>query len=293
MAQLGQRLFSDPRLSSSGRLSCATCHRRGARLRSAQRRSGDARRPRFDAARDARGAVPDVSRAPAELQHRPGRRGARERRPRRAVRARVTHGPRAQDRAGAAQSAANLVPQGGLFWDGRADTLQSQALWPLLTHSRWTAAASPRSRRSCAGRRTPTASSQFSDRRSWRIASLVSEALFARRALPNRGAAFHPYSSKFDAGSRARRASRRPKLRGYRALQRSRRRANCAACHRRSADGRRARRRSSPITSTKRWASRATRRSHVNRDPRFFDLGFVRPVAHRPTRPDALLRDVS
>ena len=32
----------------------------------------------------------------------------------------------------AAQSAANIVPQGGLFWDGRADTLQIQASGPLL-----------------------------------------------------------------------------------------------------------------------------------------------------------------
>ena len=31
-----------------------------------------------------------------------------------------------------AQSAANIVPQGGLFWDGRADTLQIQASGPLL-----------------------------------------------------------------------------------------------------------------------------------------------------------------
>ena len=31
-----------------------------------------------------------------------------------------------------ADSAVNLVPQGGLFWDGRVDTLQEQALQPLL-----------------------------------------------------------------------------------------------------------------------------------------------------------------
>ena len=31
-----------------------------------------------------------------------------------------------------ASSAVNIVPQGGLFWDGRADTLQAQAVEPLL-----------------------------------------------------------------------------------------------------------------------------------------------------------------
>ena len=30
------------------------------------------------------------------------------------------------------QAATNMAPQGGLFWDGRADTLQDQALGPLL-----------------------------------------------------------------------------------------------------------------------------------------------------------------
>jgi cytochrome c peroxidase len=34
--------------------------------------------------------------------------------------------------AGGSGASANIVPQGGLFWDGRADTLQDQALFPLL-----------------------------------------------------------------------------------------------------------------------------------------------------------------
>ena len=66
------------------------------------------------------------------------------------------------------RSAPNLVPQGGLFWDGRADTLQEQALGRCSTRSRWTAAASPRRRevartrpmracsRSCSARRCST-----------------------------------------------------------------------------------------------------------------------------------------
>ena len=34
--------------------------------------------------------------------------------------------------AGGTGASTNIVPQGGLFWDGRADTLQDQALFPLL-----------------------------------------------------------------------------------------------------------------------------------------------------------------
>ena len=35
--------------------------------------------------------------------------------------------------ANTADAAANVVPQGGLFWDGRVDTLQDQAMGPLLS----------------------------------------------------------------------------------------------------------------------------------------------------------------
>ncbi|MFP3632945.1 cytochrome c peroxidase, partial [Burkholderia sp. SIMBA_045] len=38
---------------------------------------------------------------------------------------------KAQKVAGTA-AAPQLVPQGGMFWDGRADTLQQQAFGPLL-----------------------------------------------------------------------------------------------------------------------------------------------------------------
>ena len=40
--------------------------------------------------------------------------------------------PREEDRGQRAGAPAKMVPQGGLFWDGRADTLQDQAMVPLL-----------------------------------------------------------------------------------------------------------------------------------------------------------------
>jgi len=38
--------------------------------------------------------------------------------------------------AGGTGASANIVPQGGLFWDGRADTLQDQALFPAARSQR-------------------------------------------------------------------------------------------------------------------------------------------------------------
>ena len=104
------------------------------RLRPARRWPGHARRPRFVAAGRARRSVADLSGAPAEFQHRPRAETrtiislAWRRWPRSASR-------RARAKKTATQTAAaaaNIVPQGGLFWDGRADTLQDQALFPLL-----------------------------------------------------------------------------------------------------------------------------------------------------------------
>ena len=82
----------------------------------------------------ARRSVADLSGAAARLQHRPRRRrtrtitwaaGA-------AGRDRQDRGARAEDRDADGAECANIVPQGGLFWDGRADTLQIQASGPLL-----------------------------------------------------------------------------------------------------------------------------------------------------------------
>ena len=55
--QVGKLLFFDKSLSASGQMSCATLPRSGARLRSAERPGGAARRPQGDLARTARDAV--------------------------------------------------------------------------------------------------------------------------------------------------------------------------------------------------------------------------------------------
>ena len=143
MAQLGRRVFFDPRLSSSGRLSCASRHspqhaygppgdqpvlRGGPTLSRQGLRAVPSlmyleRQPNFTI-----GPENDENENASLIQAATASRSAR----RKQKTARTT-----------APTADNLVPQGGLFWDGRADTLQSQALVPLLNRWRSTAAASP------------------------------------------------------------------------------------------------------------------------------------------------------
>jgi cytochrome c peroxidase len=131
MARLGQRVFFDRTLSSSGRLSCAQCHSPqrmygppndlpvmdgGPKLASQGVRAVPSlmyleRSPGFSVGADT-GEAPDGASTPSPQPIDPAR-------------AQKTV-------ANTSASAVNLVPQGGLFWDGRADTLQSQARSPLL-----------------------------------------------------------------------------------------------------------------------------------------------------------------
>src|SRR5579862_5464433 len=133
VARLGEQLFHDARLSGSGRLSCASCHSPahafgppgsasvvlgGPRLRTPGVRAVPSlrylyRQPAFSIGPDSAGDSDQViSLAQQALQ--------------------AAGQVRVLKIAGATQrSAANLVPQGGLFWDGRADTLEQQTNGPL------------------------------------------------------------------------------------------------------------------------------------------------------------------
>ncbi|MGH8296931.1 MAG: cytochrome-c peroxidase, partial [Steroidobacteraceae bacterium] len=134
VAQLGKRLFYDERLSGSGRMSCASCHNPafayGPVGRSPVAMGGPhGSTPGFRAVPSLRYLYrqppftigPDIQTAndiPVPLA--------------RQAQAAAGHS-RALKVAQAPQAAAsNLVPQGGLFWDGRADTLEQQINGPMF-----------------------------------------------------------------------------------------------------------------------------------------------------------------
>src|SRR5437016_1521892 len=109
VARLGRDLFFDRTLSSSGRMSCGTCHVPANAY----------------ASRNVAAAIAGVRAMPslryldrAPAFHLGADAGESDESPTAAM------SPRG--------SAGRATPRGGLFWDGRAATLQDQAVFPLL-----------------------------------------------------------------------------------------------------------------------------------------------------------------
>jgi cytochrome c peroxidase len=258
MAQLGRQIFFDRDLSSSRARSCADCH-------SPQHAFG----PPGDAAVMEGG--PALSR--------PGLRAVPslmylERKPN------FSLGPENPEDEAAPSSAATgtvLVPQGGLFWDGRADTLQDQAQAPLLDPDEMDggsiAFVAAKLKRAAYA---PLFAELFGPTILEHGQLLVAEALFAVGRYQIEDPAFHPYSSKFDAWLEGKARFTPAEQRGY-ALFNDKQRANCAACHldQPSADG------LPPLFTDDQYEALGVPRNltlAVNRDPHFADLGICGPA---------------
>jgi cytochrome c peroxidase len=276
MAQLGRDIFFDPSLSASGRLSCASCH-------SSQHFYGPP------------GALPAMRGGPALVTE-----GVRavpslmylERQPnfsvgpddeqnesvslagmaalaQQASRTRKT----AQDTAA---TAANLVPQGGLFWDGRADTLQGQAMFPLLSQFEMDGGTIDRVAAKLRG--VPYAyrfvqlfgPAILASRR-----MLVDEAMFAVARFEIEDRRFHLYTSKYDFWLEGKARLSFTELRGY-LLFNDPKKADCAGCHldQSTPDGR------PPLFTDHQYEALGVPRNPAlaaNHDPAYFDLGICGP----------------
>jgi cytochrome c peroxidase len=132
LARIGERLFHDPSLSASGRQSCASCHSPARSFGPPDARSAELGgpdmtsegiRPPPSLAYLYRQAIFSIGPAAEENDTPPSFSQL-------AQQAQST--ARATKSAGTAPAAAALVPQGGLFWDGRADTLMDQAKGPMM-----------------------------------------------------------------------------------------------------------------------------------------------------------------
>lgn len=132
---------------------------------------------------------------------------------------------------GNAASAANIVPQGGLFWDGRADTLQDQALFPLLDPNEMDGGspeivADKLRHASYAQRFVELFGARVLDNQ--RL--LIAEAMFAAARYQVEEPSFHSYSSKYDHWLEGKAQLSESELRGLQ-LFNDPDRANCAGCH--------------------------------------------------------------
>ncbi len=193
-----------------------------------------------------------------------------------------------------AEAAANLVPQGGLFWDGRADTLQDQAAGPLLNPLEMDGASSVEA---VAARLRHTAyaprfvqlfgTSVFDTPR-----MAVAEALFVRARWSDRGpGACIPTAASSTPGLKARPVSARPRCAAIwcstircvagvwwwcgRWWQRQHK-ANCGGCHldRPTPDG------LPPLFTDQQFEALGAPRNaslSVNDDAGYFDLGICGP----------------
>lgn len=226
VATIGRSIFFDSTLAATGRVSCATCHdphlayaspvlgvdagpsRHAALVRATPSLRYLYRTPNFSVGP----ALADVD--DSLLRHMPA-----------PVAARV------QKSAPATSGESRMVARGGLFWDGRANTLQDQAMGPLLNPAEMANA----SVEAVADRikRAPYAAALarvFGAAVLQSPARLVDEAMFAVARFQIEDPSFHPYSSKFDLFLEGRATLTRAELDGLRAFD-DPKRGNCAACH--------------------------------------------------------------
>ncbi|EJN08731.1 cytochrome c peroxidase [Bradyrhizobium sp. YR681] len=283
MAQLGKEIFYDASLSSSGALSCASCHSPdhaygppndgpvmlgGANLSRQGARAVPSltyldRHPNFSIGPDKGDddKIVDLAQMAAIGQQ----------------------ATRTTKAAGGTGASANIVPQGGLFWDGRADTLQDQALFPLLDPNEMDGGSAEIVADKL--RRAPYVQ-RFVELfgagvlKNQRL--LIAEAMFAVARYQVEEPSFHPYTSKYDYWLEGRALLSESELRGLQAFN-DPDKANCAGCHTSAPtrDG------LPPLFTDHQYEALGAPRNAAlagNRDPGYFDLGVCGP--HRTDIPE-------
>ena len=276
VAMLGKQLFFDPSLSASGRQSCASCHSPadaygppndlsvqigGPHLNQAGYRPPPTLTYLYRQAAFSIGPDPADSDVPVNLN----------------VLATAAQGvQRATKNAGATPAAPALVPQGGLFWDGRANTLQSQAMGPMLdpvemaNTSVDTVAEKLEKSRYADTLRQLFGANLFDNR-----TLAVAEAMFAIGRYQLEDPSFHAFTSKYDDWLEGKARLTHAELRGLK-LFNDPDKANCAACHlsQPTRDGQ------PPLFTDTQYEALGVPRNRTlpaNRNPKFYDLGVCGP----------------
>jgi cytochrome c peroxidase len=217
MALLGRSIFFDSSLAADGRRSCASCHNPRLAYASADLPTGGSvvraipslayayRAPSF-------GIGPDVSDVDEPSP------------------TRAPTSNRDTKIAGTARPN-TLVAHGGLFWDGRVNTLQDQAMGPLFNPNemgnRDAASVRDRLHRANYAQRFVEL---FGVDVFAQPARLVDEAMFAVARFQIEDLSFHSYDSKYDAYLEGRAKLSLSEWRGLQAFD-DPKRGNCAACH--------------------------------------------------------------
>lgn len=276
IASLGWQIFFDPKLSASGAMACASCH-------SPDHSYGppDGLAARFGGPKEnlqGNRAVPDLRylyRVP-NFSIGPDINEAENVNINR-VATQAAGLVRAQKTVGAATSAVAMVPQGGLFWDGRVNTLEEQAKGPLLNPlemaNRDIDVVAVKLRKApYAGAIAQLFGTEILENPKL----LVDEAMFAVARFQVEDASFHPYSSKYDYWLEGKARLTASEQRGLQLFE-DKDKANCAGCHldKPGKDG------APPLFTDFQYEALGVPRNHelaVNRDPRHYDLGVCGPL---------------
>lgn len=280
MAALGKLVFNDASLSSSGRQSCASCHDPAhdfGPIGAAAVVNGG---PKL--ATPGLRAVPSLMYLDQQPAFSVGPDNEEDETATLADKIAASQGvTRAKKTAATtADSATALVPQGGLFWDGRADSLQQQAIVPLLNPVEMDGGSVGK----VAGKlRHAAYAARFVQLFGPAILDkpdlLVDEAMFALARYQIEDIAFHPYTSKFDSWLEGRARFTPSEMRGY-LLYNDTEKADCGGCHvdQVTADG------APPVFTDHQYEALGVPRNDkilANADQSYFDQGVCGPI-----RPD-------
>jgi cytochrome c peroxidase len=275
VAQLGRALFLDPSLSGSGRQSCASCHSPdhaygppnglaaqpgGLTMTQQGYRPPPSlmylyRQPNFSIGPDA--SENDDAASIAQQ-------------------AASAAGVVKEQKVAGTAAAPQLVPQGGMFWDGRADTLQQQAFGPLLNPVEMANTSVDEVAKKLD--RAPyrdTFRQLFGPQIFGDARLAVAEAMFAIARYQVEDPSFHPYDSKYDRWLEGHANLTPAELRGLR-LFNDPAKANCAGCHlsKPGKDG------LPPMFTDFQYEALGAPRNRAlaaNRNPAFYDIGICGP----------------
>jgi cytochrome c peroxidase len=282
IAELGRKMFFDPALSGSGKLACASCHSPahaygppndlavqfgGPELQSMGIRAVPSleykeHTPNFTIGPNP--AVPDTD-LPAPPAAPIGD-------------VKVASVAKADTTTAAFVAAETKVPQGGLDWDGRADTVESQAYGPLLDpnemDNRDKAALLKRIQNA------PYAQdlkALFGPNIFTMPDLLLDEALYALVRFQVEDVSFHPYTSKYDAYLAGKAKLTASEERGLKLFE-DPKKGDCSSCHidKPSKDGL-----YRPAFTDYQFEALGAPRNQAtpaNRDPKFYDLGLCGPL---------------
>jgi cytochrome c peroxidase len=287
VAQLGRKMFFDPSLSGSGQLACASCHNPahaygppndlvvqfgGAGLKRTGVRAVPSLRylehdPNFSIGPSSEMADNDPP--PPEDTPTAGTPSGGD--------VRIVAVAKAANNAARAAAEAT-VPRGGLDWDGRANTMQEQALGPLLDPNEM-------DNHSAADVLERLKHAAYADDMKKLFGPYVfnepslalDEALFALARFQAEDPSFHPYDSKYDAVLAGKATLSEAEARGLKLFE-DPKKGNCASCHidKATLDGV-----FQPAFTDFQFEALGAPRNRdipANSDPSYYDLGLCGPL---------------